>query len=174
MQAMPEARVRPPQASATAAGNLAGCAVASTTIGTPGSANRSADVDCGRAYADRAGSRSLPACCGSSRPPRPSPSSGRLKSRRGSLRAGRPSMRERARLLAARPCSAAPRRRRGRRSRTAAARNSTTPGCPSTARWSRRLRALRYSPLARVRARMSLSLVAITSRSIGRPIRLAA
>ena len=37
-----ELRVRPPAAALTAAGNFAGCAVASVTIGTPGLANRAA------------------------------------------------------------------------------------------------------------------------------------
>ena len=116
---------RTPQAASTASGNFAGCAVASTTIGTRGSPRRTPR-----------GVERRPRCAGrrprrSSRRSRRWPRGSRPR-RRGRCRTPRAAAssapwreREAARVARARPSAPPPPRPRGRRARTAAARSSS-------------------------------------------------
>ena len=163
-----------PQAASTAAGNFAGCAVASTTIGVCDAGLPARHMHGGRrmrveqvavVLASVARMVSAPLLAMVARP-----ASNSARMRDSACRLDR----EGAGLLEPVHVARAPCRRRARPPRTAAARNSTRSGCPSTARSSRPRPASRSRRSASVRARMSLSLVAMTSRSIGRPMRLAA
>ena len=133
---------RCPQAASTASGNFAGCAVDSTTIGTAGSrgsfsATAMPTAVCGSMKWPVSRSTVRMVAATSSSSARPAANSARMSRQRGRRQREAPRLRELS------PSRSVPRRRRGDRRRTAAVRNSTRPGCPSTARWSAPHRAIR-------------------------------
>ena len=163
---------RMPVARSTASGNFAGWAVASVTIGPPV-----------RRRTRRAAAMPV-AVCGSSSIAARGVRAPDLRERRGVVEARGA---ERARRCTAARWSASTRgdrsrgtgraarrscHRRGRSSRTAAARSSTTPGCPSTGSASARPARVVMSPSLTNRVRMSLALEA-TTKSADRRAHLA-